>query len=160
MNTQRFTRALASFTSIGLLLTIPLARADDDYRLRIDKLPAYQQECSGCHLAYPPALLPAQSWQRIMSNLDQHFGTDASLDPQTVNEISTWLVANAGGHKSARRPAPDDRITETRWFKHEHDEIAAEVWLRPKIKSPANCTACHTQAEQGRFDDDDVRIPR
>ena len=39
--------------------------------------PAYTQECGSCHLAYPPGLLPALSWQRLMGGLDRHFGTDA-----------------------------------------------------------------------------------
>lgn len=137
-----------------------VAHADDDYRLRIDKLPSYQQECSSCHLAYPPALLPAKSWQRIMSNLENHYGTDASLDQATVIEISNWLQTNAGGHKAARSAPPEDRITQSRWFIHEHDEIRDDVWLRPSIKSPANCAACHTQAEQGNFDEDFIRIPK
>lgn len=155
---------LIHLLSIIAILTAGLfaatASADDDYRLRIDKLPAYQQECSSCHLAYPPALLPAKSWDRIMNNLENHFGTDASLDETTVIEISTWLQANAGGQKAARQEPPHDRITESRWFVHEHDDIREEVWLRPSIKSPANCAACHMRAEQGEFDDDFVRIPK
>lgn len=136
------------------------ANADDDYRLRIDKLPAYQQECSSCHLAYSPALLPAQSWARVMNNLENHYGTDASLDEATVIEISNWLQVNAAGHKAARQQPPEDRITKSRWFIHEHDDIRDQVWLRPSIKSAANCAACHTRAEQGDFDEDFVRIPK
>ena len=28
-------------------------------------LPKYQQECAACHVAYPPGMLPADSWQRL-----------------------------------------------------------------------------------------------
>jgi mono/diheme cytochrome c family protein len=28
------------------------------------------------------------------------------------------------------------------------------------VKSAANCIACHTQADQGNFDEHTVRIPR
>lgn len=154
----------ATRTKIAVILSslLPLysASADNDYRLRIDKLPAYQQECSSCHLAYPPALLPAKSWQRIMNNLENHFGTDASLDEATTQDISRWLEANSGGHKAARTEPPEDRITQSRWFIDEHDEIRDEVWLRPSIKSAANCAACHTSADQGEFDEDFIRIPK
>jgi nitrate/TMAO reductase-like tetraheme cytochrome c subunit len=95
-----------------------------------------------------------------MTNLSDHFGTDASLDTQTTQDISRWLQANAGGHKAARTSPPEDRITQSRWFKHEHDEVAPDVWLRPTIKSASNCMACHTSADRGEFDEDDVRIPR
>lgn len=150
---------LASAVGICLALTT-MAHADQDYRLRIDKLPLYQQECAACHLAYPPALLTAQSWERIMASLSDHYGTDASLDVQTTEDISRWLQANAGGHKAARTSPPEDRITESAWFKHEHDEISTDVWLRPSVKSASNCMACHRGADQGQFDEDFVRIPR
>lgn len=149
--------------SIAILLSgffLSTAQADDNYRLQINKLPTYQQECSSCHLAYPPSLLPATSWSRIMNNLENHFGTDASLDAATVIEISNWLEVNAGGHKAAKTEPNEDRITQSHWFKKEHDDIEQKVWLRPSIKSAANCAACHTRAEQGDFDDDFVRIPK
>ena len=38
------------------------------------RLAAYTQECAACHLAYPPGLLPAASWQRLMGGLGKHFG--------------------------------------------------------------------------------------
>jgi len=125
-------------------------------------LPKYQQECAACHLAYPPGLLPAASWQRLMTNLPQHFGTDASLDPASVAELQRWLLANAGTAKRVRSepPPPQDRITRSSWFIRQHDEISAATWQRASIKSAANCAACHRQAEQGDFDEHRVRIPR
>lgn len=118
--------------------------------------PKYKQECAACHVPYPAGLLPAASWQRLMSNLPHHFGTDASLDPKTVAELSSWLTANAG----RGAPPPQDRITTSRWFVHEHDEVPAAAWKRPAVKSASNCAACHTQAEQGDFNEHTVRIPR
>lgn len=120
----------------------------------------WKAECSACHLAYPPGLLPAASWQAMMNGLDQHFGTDASLDEATVKEILPFLTANAGREPKTTPAEPNLRITETAWFKHEHDEISAITWKNPKIKTAANCAACHTQAEQGNFDEDTVHIPR
>ena len=32
----------------------------------------YIEECGACHLAYPPGLLPVQSWRGIMSDLEDH----------------------------------------------------------------------------------------
>lgn len=136
------------------------ARADDDARARVPLLPKYQQECGACHLAYPPGFLPAQSWQRIMKNLNQHFGADASLDAPTVKELSVWLSANAGIGKLAKQVPPEDRITRAPWFIREHDEVTASTWKLPAVKSAANCAACHTKAEQGDFRERNIRIPR
>jgi Dihaem cytochrome c len=123
-------------------------------------LPAYQQECGACHLAYPPALLPAASWRQLMNNLSQHYGTDASLDAATASAISAWLDAFAASGKRARETPPQDRITRAGWFVREHREVAPAVWQRPSIKSAAQCGACHGGAEQGRFDEHDIRIPK
>jgi hypothetical protein len=121
-------------------------------------LPRYAQECSACHLAYPPRMLPAASWQRLMSGLSQHYGSDASLDPASVTELSAWLAANAGsGRRVGTAAVPEDRITRSTWFIREHDEVPAATWKLAAVKSPANCQACHPQ---GVFDERHVRIPR
>jgi hypothetical protein len=56
---------------------------------------SYKVECASCHMAYPPGLLGQKNWKSIMTGLDKHFGTDASLDPKTQNEITQWLIKNA-----------------------------------------------------------------
>lgn len=126
-------------------------------------LPVYAQECGACHLAYPPGLLPAASWQRLMSNLGRHFGTDASLDAAQTAAIATWLQSHAGTARKLRRdptPPEQDRITRAPWFVREHREVAPATWKRPAVGSPSRCEACHTGAAQGRFDEHEIRIPR
>ncbi|MGD9549811.1 MAG: diheme cytochrome c [Burkholderiaceae bacterium] len=137
-----------------------LARADSPHLQPAARLPAYQQECAACHMAYPPGLLPARSWQRIMSGLDKHYGSDASLDAASVQQISTWLQANAGTSRRGREEPPQDRITRSAWFEREHREVPAEVWRRPAVGSRAQCAACHSRAETGDFDEDRIHIPR
>lgn len=148
--------------ALALLAIASQAQADSDAKrsARVPLLPAYQQECASCHIAYPPGLLPAASWQRITANLGKHYGSDASVDAATLAELNRWLVANAGTSKRAREAPPEDRITRSAWFQHEHDEIPAATWKRASIKSAANCAACHPGAEQGDFNEHRVRIPR
>lgn len=122
--------------------------------------PKWKTECSACHLAYPPQLLPVESWRVMMMQLDKHFGADASLDAKTATEIRAFLEANAGGKKREATGKPPLRITETRWFKKEHDEVPARVWSSAAVKQPGNCAACHTQAERGDFNERSLRIPR
>ena len=123
-------------------------------------LPAYRQECAACHMAYPPGMLPAASWTRMLSGLDQHYGSDASLDPALVRQIGTWLEAHASTYKRVREQPPQDRITRSVWFERKHHELNAAVWQRTAVGSRANCMACHTRADRGDFDDDRVRIPK
>jgi Dihaem cytochrome c len=150
--------------AMTLLCSAAPAVADDARgTARLPLLPAYKQECSSCHIAYPPGMLPAASWQRLMNNLPRHFGTDASLDAATLSQINEWLQAHATIDTKARGnavPPPEDRITRSPWFVREHREVAAATWQRPRVKSPSNCAACHTRADQGAFSENDIRIPR
>lgn len=153
-------RPLHPLLLAALLLGSAGTRADEPRGPRVPLLPEYRQECGACHVAYPPGLLPAASWRRLMAGLPEHFGTDASLDAEAVRRIAGWLDANAGQGRRTREAPPGDRITRSAWFVHEHDEVPSATWKRASIKSPANCAACHTRAEQGDFDERDIRIPR
>jgi mono/diheme cytochrome c family protein len=157
----RFHRRAAQIL-FGLLAVIGIeqaAMADGGKRM-LPLLPTYQQECAACHLAYPPGMLPSASWKRVMTNLPKHYGTDASLDPATVKELTGWLVANAGTYKRVSEEPAQDRITRSAWFIRKHDEVSAASWKLPAVKSAANCNACHTTANQGDFNERNVRIPR
>ena len=148
---------------VALVLTaIPLALSVDamaDMRITSASNPSWKAECGSCHLAYPPSLLPADSWRAVMAGLDKHFGVDASIDAKTAAEIGAFLEKNAGRSRG-NTAKPNLRISETAWFKHEHDEVGAAVWRSPKVKTPSNCAACHRGAEQGNFDEHDIRLPR
>ncbi|HEX6136875.1 MAG TPA: diheme cytochrome c [Casimicrobiaceae bacterium] len=136
-----------------------LPPAGADSRLGTALRRSWQAECGSCHVAYPPRLLPARSWRALMSDLDRHFGTSASVDAAAGASILAFLQANAGRDRSPAAP-PLLRITESPWFVREHDEVAPAEWRSPKVKSAANCGACHPGAESGRFGEHDVRIPR
>jgi mono/diheme cytochrome c family protein len=119
-----------------------------------------QAECGGCHMAFPAGLLPAASWKKVMSGLDKHFDTDASLSPQDTKEITDYLVKYASNRwTSAAAPL---RISDSEWFKAKHSasEIAPSVWKRESVKSPANCMACHSGADKGNFDERSIKIPK
>ena len=56
----------------------------------------YKKECASCHFGYQPGLLPSKSWQWVMDNLAQHYGTDASLESkEEIAEITQYLLENA-----------------------------------------------------------------
>lgn len=120
----------------------------------------WAQECSSCHIAYPPGLLPAESWRKIMAGLNQHFGTDASVTAPEKKEITDFLVANASTRWSA--PSAPLKVTEAAWFKREHGarEIPPAVWNNPLVKNAGNCGACHTQAGSGDFSERNIKVPK
>ncbi len=153
----------AAFALAALHAATPAHADDRDTTQGVPLLPKYQQECAACHLAYPPGMLPAPSWLRLMNTLPQHFGSDASLDAASAKQIGDWLQAHAASGRRSQREAatpPEDRITRSEWFLREHREISAATWVRPGVKGPSNCAACHTRADQGDFSERNIRIPR
>ena len=149
----------ASLVSLGL--SSSAVWADGDLKRMPAGAPkAFQAECASCHTAYSPKLLPAASWSRIMDKLDKHYGLNATLSAEETADIKRWLMDNAATKSKRLGEPPQDRITEAAWFKKEHRRISQATWAKPTVKSPSNCAACHTQADKGRFDDDNIRIPR
>lgn len=129
--------------------------------------PLYVEECGSCHMAYPAQLLPTASWQKMMSQLDDHFGENAELDTESRKAISDYLEhasqQQKGSYRKLFRHLGDkvpDRITQLPYFKHEHDEIPSRyIKANDKVASLSQCNACHKRAEQGDFDEDNVYIP-
>lgn len=148
-------------TTLFMLAVMTTATTAHAEHLPTVSNPLWQQECGSCHIAYPPALLSATSWNAVMDGLSHHFGSDASLDAETTQAIRRFLVSNAGKRSSERQGKPLLRITETKWFIHEHSEdLPAGIWQSPAVKSASNCGACHTRAAQGRFSEHEIRLPK
>jgi hypothetical protein len=163
-NSQRSTGRVIWIAAVGFATLLFSLRTFADVPATAppsSELETYRAECGACHIAYPPRLLPAASWQAVMSDLEKHFGTDASLDAPTARSISEFLARYAGSdrHNTRDLSAVALRITQAQWFRHEHDEIAPSVWKRKSVGGPSNCTACHPDAAQGRFNEHTVRIP-
>ncbi len=164
-------------------VTLPVVWGDSDFRwseveeykhrlndIKVTVDPVYKEECGSCHMAYPAGLLSAHSWDKIMRGLEDHFDDNAELDAETYQLINQFLEANSADKSKYRRSgkfnrqgnstAVPIRITATDYFKHEHDEIpAGMVTGNPEVKSFSQCDSCHSKAELGSFNEDDVRIP-
>lgn len=122
------------------------------------------KECGACHMAFQPAFLPARSWNRMMDELADHFGEDASLPADKTKAIRDFYTTNAGdvltqgrARKYMQWVAPSgtpQKITENPDFLRKHDRIPERVWKDPKVVTKSNCPACHRGADQGWYDDD------
>ncbi len=142
---------------------------EGDTAVRVPVNEQWRTECSACHGLFHPTLLPAKSWERIMSGLVNHFGDDASLDPETRASIesylTTWSAERSTSEASRKILAsiPSGTvpltITGTRYWKFKHSEISGDVWKRKSVMSKGNCVACHPYAAAGSFEDDDISVP-
>ncbi len=157
MSSASSTRFALAATLVAGLMYAATAPAGGSHVFQVGD-PVWKEECGACHVAYPPQLLPAASWQAVMSGLDRHFGVDASLDAQTARHIAAFLEKSSAPARAGT--AVVTRITDTRWFRREHDELGADVWKRPEVRSRANCTACHMRADAGDYSGRTRRVPR
>jgi hypothetical protein len=131
--------------------------------------PTYKEGCGACHLAYQPELLPSASWAKILTNLDGHFGESIELDYDSRKAISEYLKSNSAEYSSAKRAVKimrslknqvPLRITDIPYVIEKHHEISSNVFKRESIGSLSNCVACHRTAENGIYEDDNVKIPK
>ena len=139
----------------------PAARAEEGMLVPPVEHAATLKECGACHLAFPPQMLPARSWKKLMGDLANHFGENASLPEATRAEIAAYLAVNAGDaalSKQGRRflrgidaGQTPLRITQTPFWQAAHEEVSAARFLSDAVKTPANCVACHRTAAKGVF---------
>jgi cytochrome b/mono/diheme cytochrome c family protein len=129
--------------------------------------PVFAEQCGACHLAFPPALAPASTWNGILADLQHHFGADATLSSDQTAHIRTWLDANAAGHWDTlpshllRVPAANGslRITDTPGWRRQHRGIAETVFTTAPVYRRSDCAACHADAATGRFAPQRIAIP-
>jgi len=127
----------------------------------------YKEECGACHFPFSPNLLPRRSWVRMMAELENHFGEDASIDEEEAREILDYLK---GGETSQTEAAyylladigPEEtpqEISKLPFWKKTHEGIRESVYARKDIGSKINCGACHQYAFYGSFEDEHIAIP-
>lgn len=130
----------------------------------------YKNECSACHFAYQPGLLPSKSWEKIMNNLENHFNTDATLDNADFKIIKDYLNENSAEkameYKRSRKIVNSiangdipESISKTPYMIRKHNEIRPSLIKQDDVKGLFNCIACHTTADKGIYGERDINIP-
>ncbi len=129
----------------------------------------FYDECSSCHMLYPPYLLPTNSWVKMMDDLENHFGDDASLEEEDKESIKEFLVKNSAQNstkeaafKIYKSVKKDDiiAITKTPYWKKRHERLDKNLFKDKKVGKISNCKACHKNIEKGLLNDKDISIPK
>jgi len=121
--------------------------------------------CGECHMTFSPQMLPQASWKKIIGDLSDHFGEDASLDADTQTYVLNYHLNDSADVKSTRAAKkwmnkvdmnnpPARIITAPRFVKKHSDKEFTRMWDRKKVKSKADCVTCHKDAQRGIFEDD------
>ena len=148
--------------------------ADDGFTTKADVAPVnnqlYIKECGSCHFPYQGGLLPANAWNKMMANLDKHFGSDASLAPEDFQTLSKYLNDNSAEKNMqykrsnrivsslAKNQIPDS-ISTTPYMIKKHEDIRKNLITQNEVKGLFNCIACHKTADKGIYGERDINIP-
>ncbi|MBD2100858.1 cytochrome C [Leptolyngbya sp. FACHB-261] len=139
-----------------LVLSAGLARALDpaqvDSSMTTDPVPAqhqlgqqiYLDTCGACHVALPPAVMPTETWRRLIQD-SQHYGQiiNPLVDP---SRLLVWNYLQLYSRVGPKEDPIPYRIAESRPFKALHPEVQLPQPL--KLES---CATCHPAAPRFNF---------
>ena len=159
---------------IFLALIINSLLASDNFNTKTDVAPVnnqlYIKECGSCHFPYQAGLLPANAWNKMMTNLENHFNSDASLNEADLQTLTKYLNDNSAEKNMqykrssrivsslAKNQIPDS-ISTTPYMIKKHEDIRKNLITQNEVKGLFNCIACHTTADKGIYSERDIKIP-
>ncbi|MBD2155609.1 cytochrome C [Leptolyngbya sp. FACHB-16] len=98
----------------------------------------YLRECSSCHIAPSPAVMPTQSWGRILVQ-EQHYGTQITPLRSPVLDL-VWNYLQFSSRPLRANEEVPQRIDDSRFFRALHPDVDV-----PRA-SLASCVSCHPGA--------------
>lgn len=104
----------------------------------------YLENCSSCHIAVPPAVLPTQTWRPLLQD-SQHYGVNLPLlvDPP---RLLVWKYLLNFSRPTFKEEETPYRLNESRYFKALHPKV--------KLSRPvqlSSCALCHPSAANYNF---------
>ena len=130
----------------------------------------YIKECGSCHFPYQAGLLPANAWNKMMTDLENHFNSDASLNEADLQTLTKYLNDNSAEKNMqykrssrivsslAKNQIPDS-ISTTPYMIKKHEDIKKNLISQNEVKGLFNCIACHKTADKGIYGERDINIP-
>ncbi|WP_026100072.1 diheme cytochrome c [Fortiea contorta] len=104
----------------------------------------YIENCSTCHLALPPAVLPTQTWRNLLQD-SQHYGVQLKplIDPPRV---LVWKYLQIFSRPQRQDEETPYRVNNSRYFRALHPGVKL-----PRPSQINNCVTCHPSAGDYNF---------
>ncbi|MDJ0693355.1 cytochrome C [Mastigocoleus sp. MO_188.B34] len=104
----------------------------------------YLENCSSCHIALPPAVLPSQTWRNLLED-SQHYG--ATLKPLVdPGRILVWRYISTFSRPHKKDERTPYRVNSSRYFNALHPQVKL-----PRPVKLGSCVACHPGASDYNF---------
>ncbi|NEO40993.1 MAG: cytochrome C [Moorea sp. SIOASIH] len=97
----------------------------------------YLENCSRCHIALPPEVLPTETWRRLLLEPQEHYGTQLPrlLGPSL---LLTWQYLRDFSRPHNKDEEVPYRMTQSRYFKALHPQVKI-----PRPFGVKTCVTCH-----------------
>lgn len=105
----------------------------------------YIQNCSTCHLAVPPAVLPTQTWKNLLED-SQHYGAQQYQPLLDPTRILVWRYLATFSRPLEKDEEIPYRVNDSRFFNALHPRV--------KLSRPvrlSSCVTCHPGANNYNF---------
>ncbi|MDJ1182934.1 hypothetical protein [Roseofilum casamattae] len=104
----------------------------------------YRETCGSCHIALPPAVMPAQTWADLLQD-SQHYGVNVRplLDP---GRRLVWNYMQTFSRPLLKDEATPYRLRTSRFFKALHPQVKFTEPIHPD-----GCISCHPSAKDFNF---------
>jgi hypothetical protein len=104
----------------------------------------YIENCSKCHIALPPQVLPSQTWKNLLED-SQHYGVQIKplVNP---GKILVWRYILAFSRPQREDEDTPYRVDKSRLFKALHPKVEL-----PRPVQISGCVSCHPGADKYNF---------
>ena len=104
----------------------------------------YVENCSGCHIPLPPAVLPTSTWRDLLLD-EEHYGTRVAILPEPEIQI-VWNYLQIFSRPTDEGEETPYRMDVSRYFRALHPGVEIE---RPV--SVRSCASCHPNVAEFDF---------
>ncbi|MDM9384327.1 diheme cytochrome c [Chlorogloeopsis sp. ULAP01] len=104
----------------------------------------YLENCSTCHIALPPAVLPTETWKNLLQD-SEHYGAQLKplIDPP---RILVWRYLSTFSRLLQKDEQVPYRVNNSRYFKALHPQVKL-----PRPVDINSCVSCHPGAADFNF---------
>lgn len=104
----------------------------------------YLQNCATCHIALPPAVMPSETWRRLIQD-SEHYG--ATIQPLDSIELQIlWQYLREYSRPQAEGDSIPYRVYQSKLFRALHPRV--DLPTKVNLNS---CVSCHPGAAQYNF---------
>ncbi|MGY6529768.1 MAG: diheme cytochrome c family protein [Cyanobacterium sp.] len=105
----------------------------------------YLENCSTCHIAIPPEVLPSDTWKTILENPLNHYGVRLE-GVIRFNQVLMWQYLSTHSRPISVNETEPRFIAQSRYFFALHPGV--EV---PSPVTHTSCVECHSRASDFDF---------